>query len=484
MKSAAQPTILFAGPEPAFADLARRCESRGLNVALCADGNLALQQALEIRPDLLLIDTALPAIPAARLAQILRTNRKGSELAIAFVGAEGEEIEGFVRHRDRFFPRPLNLSQISAFIDQHFSRIDRAQALVRQQKIEGNLDQLSLVDLLQVFALNHKSGSLALSRGAQQGAIFLDGGQISNALLGRVEGEKALYRLIGWSSGTFRFSPGSVAGEARISAPTDHLLMEGLRLGDEFAAQAESLPAFDARLALRIPRENLPQGLRPATREILLKLEYYPRVGDLLDQCPYPDLQILQVLRVLREKGVVAESRDAASLPTVPLLAPAEILFVHQALFGSGRLVEHATARLVVLSTSAEERRDFLRLLGGIPEFAASGLASDDPLLPVELGRLQLSESFVLRLVCVPAQGEMEPIWPLVRRHLFGLVSLAPAGALPAAERYFSAKKRTIIHFDAAQALAPDNGGRQAFGDLLTRLAAPLHDATTTAEAP
>lgn len=482
-----KPTILLAGLDPVLDELARRFERQGLGVCRCADGNLALQQAVEVKPNLLVIDAALAVIPAARLAQILRANPQGSELTVVFIGDEGEEIEGFIRHRDRFFPRPPNVSQIAAFVDNYFNRMERAKQFGRQQQeIEGSLDQLSLIDLLQIFGLNHKSGVLTLTRGVERGMISVDDGQIVNARLGRVEGEKAFYRLICWGTGSFRFTPGSVTGEAKLTAPTDHLIMEGLRLNDETVAQAESLPTLNARLALRIPRENLPQGLRPATREILLKLEYYPKVSDLLDHCPYPDLQVLQILRVLREKGVISETRDADLPNAAPLLAADEILTVHQALFGAGRLVDQAQALLVVLCATVVEQQNFMRMLDGVPEFVVTGQPQGEPLAPVELGRLQLSESFSLRLVSVPASPAMAPLWSLYRRHLFGVLSLGPYGAFAEAEGYFASKQRTLAYLDKC---APDGqffdvkkDGRKAIGSMLTRFAARFHDPMTPAE--
>ena len=469
-QTAAQSTILFAGDDPTFADLVRRFKTQRFIAEHATDGNLALQKALELKPALVVIDAGLRSIPACRFAQILRTNRQGNDLAIVFVGAEGEEIEGFVRHRDAFFSRPLNRSQLSAYVEKHFKRLEQAQQFLQQkQEVKGSLDQLGIIDLLQFFGLNSKNGTLYLARGAERGTVLLENGQVVNARLGRVDGEKALYRLLLWSSGTFRFSPGAVAGPIKISAPTDHLIMEGLRLGDEAAAQAERLPALQSRMQLTIPRERLPQGLRSATREILLQLEGYPRVSDLLDHCPYADLQILQVLRVLREKGVISESRDESGTEAVPLLAAAEILAVHQALYGPTRIGESLNAVVVILSPAPEELSEFVATLQALPGFVPAALAAVDPLLPAELGHLQLTESFALRFSAVPAKAEFSPLWSLYARQLFGVIALAPAGAFPVAEKAFSAFGTVLVALDPPERATLANGGNKAWRELFER---------------
>lgn len=473
MKRTAMPsTILFAGDEPHFASLVQRFQGPGCIAAHALDGNVALQKALELKPTLVVIDVTLRAIPAPKLSQILRTNRQGTDLEIVFVGEEGVEVEGFVRHRDTFFPRPLNLSQIRGHIEKHLVRLEQAQQLLAQtQEVKGSLDQLGIPDLLQLFKLNSKSGTLFLAHGPARGAVLLEEGQVVGARLGRVDGEKALYRLILWTSGTFRFTPGTVSvGESvRISAPMDHLIMEGLRLADETAAQAQSLPSLASHMQLALPRERLPQGLRSATREILLKLETYPRVSDLLDHCPYADLQILQVLRVLREKGVISVSSPENGTETAPLLAAAEILAVHQSLFGATRLGEPLSVAVVLLGPSPGEVQDFLADLQSLPEFIPAAPAEIHPLFPVELGRLQLSDNFALRFAAVPVASEVAPLWSLYARQLFGAVTLAPAGTFEVAEKNFSVLGADLCYLGPQARQMLRHGNRGGWRELLIR---------------
>lgn len=483
-RNAPQVRILMAGDAATFPDLAERLTAQGMTAEHAADGNVALQKALELKPSLVIIDADLRIIPAPRLAQILRTNRQGNDLSIVFVGEEGEEIEGFVRHRDRFFARPLNVSQFADFVEKHFRRMERAQQLLRQKKeVEGSLDQLALADLLQLFGLNSKSGTLFLTRHAERGTVQLQNGQIVNALLGRVDGEKALYRLLLWTSGTFRFSPGEISASAKITAPTDHLIMEGFRLGDEAAEQTERLPSLQSRMQLIIPLDHLPQGLRPATREIVLKLESYPRVSDLLDHCPYADLQILQVLRVLREKGVISERRAESVAQTRPLLAATEILAVHQALYGAARIGEPLSAVVLLLAPSIRESGDILSILQALPDFVPSSLVLEE-LIPVELGRLQLSESFALRFITVPTAGEYSPLWSLYARQLFGVISLASIGTFPAAEQTLSSFGHIVVPLDQPGRELLKNGGSGAMRDLLNRFLPRFQSSPTIAEVP
>lgn len=434
--------ILLVGNAREFASIRERLAARDCVVEQCSDGALALQKALEFHPELILAETAIATVPAARLAQILRANPKSGEVAFVFIGGEGEQVEGFQKHRDHFLTRPFNPEQLTALIAGFFGRRERARQLGGVEKeVSGRLAQIALVDLLQIFGLNRKSGALNLERGNEKGALFLVDGRLINARCGRVEGEKAFCRLLAWDDGNFSFAPGACDCEARMSGPLDHLIMEGLRLNDEHAAQQATLPSLDARLSLRIPRENLPQGLRPATRDILLKLQYYPRVADLLDHCPQPDFMILQVLRALLDKGVVEECQDAQQVAErLPLLPVADMLAARQHFAGDGSL-HQVVPRLILLSTVGVQLRPLLQTLKTIPEFEPDRLwLTRGGASLGTIGKLTFSETFALEFFHLPTESGMSPLWPVFARSLFGVVSLAPPAAVNEAVKYFNAE--------------------------------------------
>ena len=472
-----QRKIILAGRGTDLQSLTGLLKDPRFVVQVCEDGAKALELALTLRPQLMVVDCDVDILPAEKLSQILCNNPRTKGMSFFFVGREGQEIAGFRRHRDAFFPRPVNIEQLAGHIQSFFARQERTVEVGHQEKqIEGQLKQISLVDLLQVFGFNRKDGILTLVHEKEQGEIFLLAGCVINARLGRIEGEKAFFRLLRWEEGRFWFTPGGTETEVRISSPMDHLVMEGLRQLDEMAAQAGSLPNVEDHLLLKIPRDHLPRGLRPATQEILILLDYYPRVQDILDHSPRPDLEVLQILKILIERGFLeVDRRHHQKESHLPLLTSEEIVAIKDHLGDGQTLLEDATAKILLLASGPQRVRDFVGTLRGISEFEPeSAFLVDQPRLWLgDIGRLNVSDSFSLRLFSLPATSENAPLWRPFCRKLFGVILLDHQDAeLQEARRFFAEEGRSAVaevHLDMAarQGFRLTDGDRNGLGAIL-----------------
>jgi len=99
--------------------------------------------------------------------------------------------------------------------------------------VEGDLKDISLVSLVQMFCLEQRQVSLLLRNRREDGAIFFNGGEIIHATTGPLEGEEAVYQLLSWTEGTFRVSNRVTASRQTVAVTWNLLLMEGMRRIDE-----------------------------------------------------------------------------------------------------------------------------------------------------------------------------------------------------------------------------------------------------------
>src|SRR6478735_5259958 len=120
-------------------------------------------------------------------------------------------------------------------------------------RMSGNLEEIPLPDLLQLFGTSRKAGVLVLRTSGREGRIYLNDGRIRFAEFVGIPGVpplKVLYRMLSWATGSFALDPPDKRElEGAIDISAQEVLMEGFRQPDELdlleaALGAESLDTF------------------------------------------------------------------------------------------------------------------------------------------------------------------------------------------------------------------------------------------------
>lgn len=437
-------TVLIADSDAIRGDCVRSaCAARGLRVRSAHSGAEALELAISEVPAVLIAGGELETIRPEKLVEILRSNPRTRRIHSVLLGVDSSEISG--EWGAISLPGDTDPETVADKAAEWAQVLDpdRVEEEV-EEEIEGGLAQIPLTDLLQLFHLNRRTGAFEVTRRGEdgrteRGRILFRDGDIVHANAGTVEGEKALFRLLTWNEGSFGFRPTQVNSEARITATTRGLLLEGMRQLDEWKLHRSELPALDATIALRVETADLPHFSHPLTQEILLLLELYSRVGDVLDHASYPDYQVLRTLQSLIERDLV-EIR--ASVPAPPprrgVFHPAQIRRLREWL-RSGRPEGAAQrdAKVLVSATDPEALESFQRVLrelpGLQPHAAMTQGVSTTEVVP--LARLAIDGEFGIEFVWVPSEPSFAPLWPLAGYQALGTLLLIAGSADPAEPR-------------------------------------------------
>jgi len=448
--------------------LAAACEQLGLGANVATHGAAALEIALLNPPSVLIAQFGLPLIDGALLGEILQANPRTRAIGVIYLADDAIEAERGSVGGEIVGP-PVDSEAVAR----------RAQALVEERiqgeagsgsrsddvgGVEGQLSQLPLADLLQLFHVSQKNGSVDVRRGgeagsAESGRILLRAGEIVHAEIGSLAAEKALFRLLAWDRGEFKFAPGAITEESTLDKPTRALLQEGLRQNQELALRTDNLPPLDSSVHLKIHRSSLPVVIHPLTQEVLLVLEAYSRVGDVVDHCSFPDYQVLRTLHTLIKRGMV-ELRDASDEAEQP--AVAKRLFSHapgarlREWMGVDTLDANGLrdARLLVVAADPAGSREFSRLIGNLPGAAIRDSSESDSIdrLGV-MGRLAVDDEVGIEFAEVPADPRFSALWPLVGHGAVGilLVLTGPVAAAleavrPAFETLRALPRARIFH--------------------------------------
>lgn len=182
-------------------------------------------------------------------------------------------------------------------------------------RMSGNLEEIPLPDLLQLFGTSRKTGTLVVTSQGKVGRIHLRAGLVHFVEAETDEGDripidglKFAYRMIAWDRGVFELTPEDPRKfENPLDLNVQEILMEGFRQKDELANLASKLPPFEAKLSLPAPLAPKLRDLSPEQLDLLQTVlnSKGATIGGILDLSPLDDLKTVQVLGELLQKAYV-----------------------------------------------------------------------------------------------------------------------------------------------------------------------------------
>jgi len=230
---------LIVEDNPAVLELLRKgMESCG-EVIAAADGADALLKAIEEQPDLIISDYQMPGLDGRQLYEKLRARDQTRKIPIIFMAGRAD-IEERLRQLgdgvEDYIVKPFFVRDVVARAKKTVDRLhlEKLQTTARRPGvIEGRLEEMTVIDLLQSIEMGQKTCRLTLNNGNEKCEIFLEGGQVCDAASGKTSGDEAVYKVVEWNQGTFEIDFNAKSSQRRTTRSTQGLLMEALRLLDE-----------------------------------------------------------------------------------------------------------------------------------------------------------------------------------------------------------------------------------------------------------
>ena len=164
--------------------------------------------------------------------------------------------------------------------------------------MSGELSEVPLPDLLQLFSTNKKTGALIVGKSPDEGTIYLKDGNLQLVVIANLPAlppMKALCRMLSWESGPFIFDVTANLDTIPQSfqTSTESLLMEVMRQNDEMNRLLPKLPKGDAVLRLRSPLIAKLSELAAPELDTLQCVMNLSRLQDVLDQSIHTDYEVL-----------------------------------------------------------------------------------------------------------------------------------------------------------------------------------------------
>lgn len=233
--------LLLADDNPLVRDIVAKGLEPHCEVIVASDGADALLRIIDEPPDAILCDYKMPGLDGRQLFEKLRGREQTRHIPFLFMASRAdieERLRPLVDGVEDFIAKPFLIKDLVRITKKVVDRLHLEKLQKRASRpgvIQGRLEEMSMIDLMQSLEMGQKSCRLIVQHNGQQGELYFAGGQCRDAKSGNIEGDDAVYKVLLWSAGEFEidFNAANVSTRTTTTRNTTGLLMEAMRLMDE-----------------------------------------------------------------------------------------------------------------------------------------------------------------------------------------------------------------------------------------------------------
>ena len=233
--------LLLVDDNPLVRDLIIKGLEPFCEVEASSDGADALLKVIDTPPDVILCDYKMPGLDGRQLFEKLRAREATRHIPFLFMASRPdieERLRPLVDGVEDFITKPFLIKDLVRIAKKVIDRLHLEKLQKRAKRpgvIQGRLEEMSMIDLMQSLEMGQKSCRLVVHSNGVQGELYFSGGQCRDAKVDKTEGDDAVYKVVLWSAGDFEidFNAANASTRTTTTKNTTGLLMEAMRLMDE-----------------------------------------------------------------------------------------------------------------------------------------------------------------------------------------------------------------------------------------------------------
>ncbi len=279
-------------------------------VPVLLDDYQSATSVLETTPVDALVTYFEAPLDADRVAGVAEFVRRSGALWLVLVNGSSlsDRLSIYEHGPDDLVQLPVTAGEVVARLER--LRAERGAAATRKisssQTFSGSLRDMALVDLIRLLTVGAKTGVVVVRTENREGYVFVDEGEIVDAVLNSYSPEKALLRMLLWDDGEYELRFGTFDRPRHFAENTvSAVFEEHRRLRSLLLDLGTGLPGLERSLVALHPEEDV--ELTADETRLLAALDGKRSLLDLLTDGTLSSDQSLEVFRGLVNKGLVAE---------------------------------------------------------------------------------------------------------------------------------------------------------------------------------
>jgi CheY-like chemotaxis protein len=233
--------LLLAEDNPLVRDLVSNGLEPFCEVLVANDGGDALLKVIDEPPDVILCDYNMPGLNGRQLFEKLRARESTRHIPFLFMASRSdieEKLRPLVEGAEDFIAKPFLVKDLVRSAKKVVDRLHLEKLQKRASRagvIQGRLEEMSMIDLMQSLEMGQKSCRLQVQKGSERAELYFAGGQCRDAKMGALAGDDAVFKVVLWTEGEFEidFNAANASTATTTTRSTTGLLMEAMRLMDE-----------------------------------------------------------------------------------------------------------------------------------------------------------------------------------------------------------------------------------------------------------
>src|SRR5882757_8779133 len=241
--------LLLADDNPLMRDLISKSLEHFCEVVIASDGADALLKVIDDPPDVILCDYKMPGLDGRQLFEKLRGREATRHIPFLFMASRTdieEKLRPLVDGVEDFISKPFLAKDLVRLAKKIVDRLHLEKLQKRASRpgvIQGRLEEMSMIDLLQSLEMGQKSCRLHVQKAGEAGDLYFASGQCRDAKIGNLVGDDAVYKVLLWTEGEFEIDFNAANASVHYPPTPSHPRLPDETMGLMDEASRDAVPS-------------------------------------------------------------------------------------------------------------------------------------------------------------------------------------------------------------------------------------------------
>ncbi len=285
----------------------------GYEVICWDDDQKAFDLVKNLAADMIICEVEFSQLSGLELFKEVRSVPAYRSIPFIFLSNQkkvDDRIKSMELGVDDYITKPFYVEEVVARVDALFeeiSQINRARS-ESEQGFSGSLLEMNLVDLIQTLELGKKSAIIKLRHDSSLGVVYIQNGEVIDAVLDDSAAEPALMKMFTWNIGNFYIEIVPVNRERRINIHNIELFNAAMEYINQWEQIKKGLPPLNTIVGKT--DLNTYENLSEEEKKIINSIDENKKISTIIEQSRLDDLKSLALIKNLYQKGYLQETED------------------------------------------------------------------------------------------------------------------------------------------------------------------------------